>query len=217
MDTSATRILVTEGTGDFKESTYYLSPLKANEVRVRSRMTGVCRSDIDMMTGDFALLPVEMSGHEGLGEVVAVGDNVDDVEIGDYVATRGEPAYADEYNAQHYVRVPELNPRYIVEPVACAINVGNSIGLGSTLIVGTGFLATVVAQWLTQPQGSIIPDAFPVERNFPDMVGNSNLELLADWDIHPFKSINEVMDTYDNVVILKSVDWQTAINLVNEN
>lgn len=217
MDTSATRILVTEGTGDFKESTYYLSPLRANEVRVRSRMTGVCRSDIDMMTGDFALLPPEMSGHEGLGEVVAVGDNVEDVEIGDYVATRGEPAYADEYNAQHYVRVPELNPRYIVEPVACAINVGNSIGLGSTLIVGTGFLATVVAQWLTQPQGSIIPDAFPVERNFPDMVGNSNLELLADWDIHPFKSINEVMDTYDNVVILKSVDWQTAINLVNEN
>lgn len=217
MDTSTTRILVTEGTGNFKESTYYPSTLKAKEVRVRSRMTGVCRSDIDMMTGDFPLLAEEMMGHEGLGEVVEVGSAVDDVAIGDYVATRGEPAYADEYNAQHYVKVPELNPRYIIEPVACAINVGNSIGLGSTVIIGTGFLATVLAQWLAQPQGSIIPDAFPVERNFPDMVGNSNIELLADWDIHPFESINEVKETYDNVVILKSVNWQTAISLVNEN
>ena len=216
MDTSATRILVTEGTGDFKERTYYPSPLKANEVRVRSRMTGVCRSDIDMMTGDFLLLPEEMMGHEGLGEVVEVGSTVKDVAVGDYVATRGEPAYADEYNAQHYVRVPELNPRYIVEPVACAINVGNSIGLGSTVIIGTGFLATVLAQWLIQPQGLIIDNSLN-ERHFPDMVGNSNLELLADWDIHPFESVNKLIDTYDNVVILKPIDWQTAINLVNEN
>jgi len=217
MDTSATRILVTEGTGNFKESTYYPSTLKAKEVRVRSRMTGVCRSDIDMMTGEFSLLPIDMSGHEGLGEVIGLGSDVHDVEIGDYVATRGEPAYADEYNAQHYVQVPELNPRYIVEPVACGINIGNSIGLGSTLIVGTGFLATVIAQWLSQPEGYTFTLESFKERDEPDLVGNSNLELLKDYGYEPYESLAEINDTYDNVVILKPVNWQTAIDLVKEN
>lgn len=216
MDTSATRILVTEGTGNFKESTYYPSTLKAKEVRVRSRMTGVCRSDIDMMTGDFPLLAKEMMGHEGLGEVVEVGSAVDDVVIGDYVATRGEPAYADEYNAQHYVKVPELNPRYIIEPVACAINVGNSIGLGSTVIIGTGFLATVIAQWLTQQQGFNIMGTFET-RELPDIVGNSNIELLDTWGYEPYEDLEDLEDTYDNVVILKPVDWQTVIGLTNDN
>ena len=31
-----------------------------------------------------------MQGHEGLGEVLEVGADVKDVEVGDYVATRGE-------------------------------------------------------------------------------------------------------------------------------
>lgn len=215
MDAQATRILVTDGTGSFKESTYQIKPLGANEIRVKAVMTGVCRSDIDMMLGEFSLLPVDMSGHEGLGEVIGVGSKVHDVEIGDYVATRGEPAYADEYNAQHYVQVPELHQRYIVEPVACAINIGNSIGLGSTLIVGTGFLATVIAQWLTRPQGFTL-EAFE-ERKEPDLVGNSNLPLLKDYGYEPYESLSEINGTYDNVVILKPVNWRTAIDLVKEN
>mgnify|MGYP000934237699 CR=1 FL=1 len=35
---------------------------------------------------------------EGLGQVIKVGKNVIDTVVGDYVATRGEPAYADKYN-----------------------------------------------------------------------------------------------------------------------
>jgi threonine dehydrogenase-like Zn-dependent dehydrogenase len=217
MDTQATRVLVTDGTGSFNESTYQIKPLGANEIRVKAVMTGVCRSDIDMMLGEFSLLPIDMSGHEGLGEVIGLGSDVHDVEIGDYVATRGEPAYADEYNAQHYVQVPELHPRYIVEPVACGINIGNSIGLGSTLIVGTGFLATVIAQWLSQPEGFTFTLESFKERDEPDLVGNSNLELLKDYGYEPYESLAEINDTYDNVVILKPVNWRTAIDLVKEN
>ena len=48
-----------------------------------------------------------MQGHEGLGEVLECGKDVQDVQEGDLVATRGEPAYADEYNAPAgtYVKV----------------------------------------------------------------------------------------------------------------
>ena len=54
-----------------------------------------------------------MQGHEGLGEVVKVGNEVTDARVGDIVATRGEsPAYADYYNAKstEYVVVSEADP-----------------------------------------------------------------------------------------------------------
>ena len=153
-DKSVNRILVTTGRGEFIESEYNIPPLNPDEICVRSVMTGVCRSDIDMMQGNFGPLPLHMQGHEGLGRVIGIGANVNDVKFGDYVATRGEPAYADIYNvrAGEYVVVPEAHPRYILEPVACGINVihqplreiAERAGPGKRLLIlGSGFLAWV--------------------------------------------------------------------------
>jgi len=152
------RLLHTEGTGLFQETEYELPDLTTNQIRVRTRLTGVCRSDIDMMNGTFGPLPLSMQGHEGLGEVITVGSQINDVQVGDIVATRGEPAYADEYNADYgtYVRVPEVDPKYILEPVACGINVvtqnknnlSNRNG-GRLAILGSGFLAQIAYQTLT--------------------------------------------------------------------
>ena len=93
------RILYTEGNGKFNEGSIDIADINSNQIRVKSKKTGVCRSDIDMMNGNFGPLPLSMQGHEGLGEVLEVGAEVKDVSVGDYVATRGEPAYADFYNA----------------------------------------------------------------------------------------------------------------------
>ena len=153
-DKSVNRILVTTGQGEFVESEYDIPPLSPDEICVRSVMTGVCRSDIDMMQGNFGPLPLHMQGHEGLGRVIGIGANINDVKFGDYVATRGEPAYADIYNvrAGEYVVVPEAHPRYILEPVACGINVihqplreiAERAGPGQRLLIlGSGFLAWV--------------------------------------------------------------------------
>ena len=164
MDTSNTgqfvKILVTQGKGEFIECDYFLPPLEPLEIRVKSVYTGVCRSDIDMMNGKFPLLPAKMSGHEGLGEVVARGSRARDfdVKIGDYVATRGEPAYADYYNCKPmtWVKVPNLDPDYIIEPVACGVNIEtfcrDDLNLKKQndqrrmFIIGTGFLAKVFQQ-----------------------------------------------------------------------
>ena len=148
------RCLQTTGQGFFEEVEYEVPPLSENEICVSAVMTGVCRSDIDMMQGNFGPLPLNMQGHEGLGKVIGVGANIKDVTFGDYVATRGEPAYADVYNVREfeYVKVPEAHPRYILEPVACGINVvQQSIseiykrsGEGKRLLIlGSGFLAWV--------------------------------------------------------------------------
>lgn len=172
------RVLVTKGEGFFEEKSFQeFFKLKNKDICVKSVMTGVCRSDVDMMCGNFGPLPIEMQGHEGLGEVIGIGSEVTDVAIGDYVATRGEPAYADYYVAKEkeYVKVPEAHPRYIIEPVACALNLVqcNHIAVSYSkhcLILGSGFLANVVYQYLTlcYPNMSITA------------VGNNNRDIWGD-------------------------------------
>lgn len=166
------KCLQTTGQGFFEEVGYEVPPLTEDEICVRAVMTGVCRSDIDMMQGNFGPLPLHMQGHEGLGQVIGIGANIKNVHFGDYVATRGEPAYADIYNVRkdEYVQVPEAHPRYIIEPVACGINavdVADCARQDKILIIGSGFLAWVAYHTLTK---------FKHCENV-DVLGSSNIDL----------------------------------------
>lgn len=59
---------------------------QAGEVRVAMRASGVCHSDLSVQNGIFDLGPTPVTlGHEGAGEVVAVGPDVKDVAVGDHV------------------------------------------------------------------------------------------------------------------------------------
>jgi D-arabinose 1-dehydrogenase-like Zn-dependent alcohol dehydrogenase len=176
-----TRCLQTTGQGFFEEVEYDKPEPASDQIEVRAVMTGVCRSDIDMMQGNFGPLPLEMQGHEGIGQVTRVGALVTDVKEGDYVATRGEPAYADFYNVRQneFVRVPEADPKYILEPVACGINiVQQSVseiykrsGQGKRLLIlGSGFLA-----WVAYNTIKLNRFVFDIT-----VVGNSNKELWGD-------------------------------------
>jgi len=174
------RCLQTTGDGVFKEVEYDKPEPADNEIEVRAIMTGVCRSDIDMMEGNFGPLPLHMQGHEGLGQVTKIGNKISNISIGDYVATRGEPAYADYYNVRvnEFVKVPEAHPRYIIEPVACGVNIveqaANLIAKKDpldtrVLILGSGFLA-YIAYYTLRSKGYL----FPI-----DIVGSHNKEM---WD-----------------------------------
>ena len=172
------RLLATDGKGSFSELEWDKTDNTENEIEVKAVMTGVCRSDIDMMTGGFGPLPIEMSGHEGVGRVTQVGSNVTDVRVGDYVATRGEPAYADYYNVRkdEFVVIPQADPKYIVEPVACGINLIRQAQheidkrKGNILILGSGFLAWVAYNTLKIDK----------VQNDITVVGRSNKDLWGD-------------------------------------
>ena len=202
------RLLYTEGKGRFHEREWIKPEITADEIEVQAAMTGICRSDIDMMMGQFSL-PLHMQGHEGLGIVTDVGANITDIKVGDFVATRGEPAYADYYNVRRgeYVQVPELDPAYIVEPVACAINVFNSIDFGynpSVCILGTGFLASIVYQ------------QFGLNRMLgPDVIGNHNRDY---WARELAVTIDtEVRGRYDVVIDLSGKDVAINGDILREN
>lgn len=194
------RCLQTTGQGHFEEVEYDKPEPSSTEIEVKAVMTGVCRSDIAMMQGEFGPLPLGMQGHEGLGIVTRVGKDVNPhsmVKVGSYVATRGEPAYADYYNCRdnEFVVVEELAPKYILEPVACGINcvqqAGDAIEARSTgraLVIGSGFLAWVVFNNLKHHFKNL----------HVDVVGRSNRDLFADV------LLDAPNGTYDIVIDLGS-------------
>ena len=206
-----TRILFTTGDGKFVETAWDKPEPTDNEIEVKALMTGVCRSDIDMMIGEFGPLPMHMSGHEGLGLVTKIGAKVTGIAKGDYVATRGEPAYSDYYNVRsnEYVRVPEADPKYILEPVACAVNIvyqpmdeiaKRSGSDKKLLIIGSGFLAYVAYQVL---------QINALDFNI-DVLGSHNLELWND------KLLLATSESYDVVIDLSGkYELGTEINLNN--
>ena len=209
-----TRCLQTTGQGFFEEVEYDKPNPTSDQIEVRAVMTGVCRSDIDMMQGNFGPLPLHMQGHEGLGIVTKVGSLVTGVKEGDYVATRGEPAYADFYNCRdnEFVVVKELHPRYILEPVACGINLINQAkeylqyrqgrhDNNRMLIIGSGFLA-----WVAYHTMRINGYIFHV-----DVLGSNNQDLWGD------KLLLGTSESYDVVVDLTG-KYQLGVDInLNNN
>jgi D-arabinose 1-dehydrogenase-like Zn-dependent alcohol dehydrogenase len=210
-------ILYTSGNGVFEEAKYSPGKLDAQDIHVRAVMTGVCRSDIAMMNGDFGPLPIHMQGHEGLAQVMAVGSGVSGVQPGDYVATRGEPAYADEYHVkpEQWVVVPAADPKWILEPVACGVNcvlqARHAIALQTTTtplpracIIGSGFLAKIVLQTFRILHPDISVDV--IGKSNEEWFGDNGAPLLIDFD-----------GTYDIIVDLKEDDRVFNTDCINEN
>ena len=64
-------------------------------MRVRVRATGVCHSDLSVLTGVIpSAMPVVL-GHEGAGEIVAVGERVTGLLPGQHVVISWTPACGD--------------------------------------------------------------------------------------------------------------------------
>jgi NDMA-dependent alcohol dehydrogenase len=64
---------------------------KAGEVRIALGASGVCHSDISVINGTLPIAPPAVLGHEGAGTVVAVGEGVTNVAVGDHVVISWVP------------------------------------------------------------------------------------------------------------------------------
>ena len=205
------RLLRTYGDGKFVEEEWIKPEPTDDEIEVKAVMTGVCRSDIDMMIGKFPTLPAHMNGHEGLGIVTRVGKNMLNVSVGDYVATRGEPAYADYYNVRkhEFISVPNAEPKYILEPVACGVNIiKQQIDMiagknhGRCLIIGSGFLAWVAYNTIKLEY---------IKFETLEVWGNSNKELWADENV----LVSEPsLAQYDVIIDIREHDLVLRRNLL---
>jgi 2-desacetyl-2-hydroxyethyl bacteriochlorophyllide A dehydrogenase len=113
LELSSKRVVLTQLLGRFWHGAYFSSfaPLQvqnlprqplssANWVRVRNRLAGVCGSDLHMIyvDGDLQTAPAALPGnrllypgHEVVGEVIEVGDDVQHLQVGDRVILQSGP------------------------------------------------------------------------------------------------------------------------------
>ena len=63
-----------------------LRPLEEGEALVKVEYCGVCHTDLHVAHGDFGKVPGRILGHEGIGKVIEIHENVNTLKIGDRVS-----------------------------------------------------------------------------------------------------------------------------------
>src|SRR3954453_4045269 len=127
MTWEAMRAAVLTGAGKFKIQETPLPEPGPGEVRIRLEGCGVCASNLTPWEGpDWMQFPTEPGalGHEGWGEIDAVGEGVIGLQVGERVGFLSGKAYAeyDLADASQVVKIPEsLNELDLpLEPFGCA-------------------------------------------------------------------------------------------------
>ena len=138
----------------------------AGQVRIRIEGCGVCASNLTPWAGPdwmtFPTAPGEL-GHEGWGVIDAVGAGVQDLAVGDRVATLSTRSYA-EFDVADVSAVVPLPPAlagasFPGEPLGCAMNIFRraEIQAGQTVaIVGVGFLGALLTRLASDAGARVI-------------------------------------------------------------
>ena len=136
------------------------------QVLLRLEGSGVCASSLPVWEGrswfDYPQ-PAGGPGHEGWGRIVALGEGVTGLQVGDRVAALTYRAHAeyDVADAGSVVPLPaSLDGKAVPgEPLGCAVNIFRraDIRAGHTVaIVGIGFLGALLTQLATHAGARVI-------------------------------------------------------------
>lgn len=63
-----------------------LRPIKANEAKLKMEYCGVCHTDLHVAAGDYGNKAGTVLGHEGIGIVTEIGEDVTSLKVGDRVS-----------------------------------------------------------------------------------------------------------------------------------
>jgi len=196
------KLLHSYGKQDINEYDYELPEMQEDQIMVKTIMCGVCRSDIGAYGSFEEPMPFGRQGHEGLSEVIKVGNKIKKIKKGDIVSTISDPAYGDYYYAKENEAtvVPEAHFKYILQPVACAVNIiektirmvyssyitrlwdGISLRDEPILLLGTGFMSIIIGQYCNAKGIKL------------DVVGSSNKDLWTKYN-YELKNLKDVLDS----------------------
>lgn len=205
-----------------------------DEVLIKSHMSGICGSDKNLYLGiapPNGGLNTEMRkafvfpffiGHEGAGEVVAVGKAVREIAIGDRVMSFGWIETCSEYfkaTEEDLETVPEglsMDLASLGEPTACAMfsAINSGIKLGDIVaVVGMGFAGQIIAQ---------VAKKIGAHRTIGVDVVDKKLELAASLGLdhpinaareNPMEAILEYSHGNGADVIIEAAGTEGAVNL----
>ncbi|MBF6278428.1 MULTISPECIES: NDMA-dependent alcohol dehydrogenase [Nocardia] len=140
-----------------------LDPPSDDEVLVKLSVSGLCHSDLHLVTGDIPIPYPVVGGHEGAGVVAAVGPNVTGISEGDPVVLSFLPACGHcSYCARGMSNLCDLGAAVVLGPQLDGTYRFHARGedLGQMCLLGTFSEYTVV------PAASVvkIDDGFPLDR-----------------------------------------------------
>ena len=160
------RAAVLTGAGKLKIDDVPLPEPRPGQVRLRLEGCGVCASNLTPWEGpEWMQFPTEPGalGHEGWGIVDAVGQGVEDVQVGDRVGALSGHAYAqyDVANASELVKIADSlkDAALPLEPFGCAFNIfrRSDIERGQTVaILGIGFLGAILVRLASNAGARVI-------------------------------------------------------------
>ncbi len=163
------------------------------QVRIRLEGSGVCGSDLAQWRGApwFSYpLPPGQPGHEGWGEVDALGSGVEAPAPGTRVATLAIGAYAN-YALDHASAVVPLpdslaDRPFPAEPLGCAMNVFRRSHVApddAVVVVGIGFLGALLTRLAVVAGARVMAVS---RRRFARDVGKqAGAEVVAELDHGP--------------------------------
>jgi NADPH:quinone reductase len=138
-----------------------------DQVRVRLAGAGICASELPVYEGrdwfSYPRAPGE-PGHEGWGEVEALGPGVGGLDVGQAVAMISYRAHAelDVADAAHVVALPDridTEAGFPGEPLACAVNAFRRARVQDgqrVAIVGCGFLGLLLIQLCARAADAVL-------------------------------------------------------------
>jgi len=143
-------VTISKGSAEITEIN--MDKLARNEVLVETKACGICQGDVCTFQGKSP--GGRAMGHEGVGIVAEVGEEVKNVKLGDRVATLGYPAFAEFHKTDYrkLARIPddvEDFALWISEPLACVVNGirGSEIQIGDNVcIIGCGYMGLLLIQ-----------------------------------------------------------------------
>lgn len=142
------------------------------EVRIKIRAAGVCHSDLSASNGGLPQPTPAILGHEAAGDVVEIGDGVNDLAVGDRVIVNWLPACGEcssclrrePYLCTTHVMMAYIQPRFLLDgapvyglagcgafaeetvvPRAGAVKIDDDVPYEIAAIVGCGVMTGVGA------------------------------------------------------------------------
>jgi len=170
------------------------------EVLIETKACGICMGDVYTFQGK--LPGGHARGHEGVGIVAEVGEDVKNVNCGEKVTALGGPAFAEFYktDCRNVAKIPNdiLDFTFwISEPLACVVNgiKGSEIKIGDNVcIIGCGYMGLLLIQAMPK---TIINNLVALD------IRNETLNLAkkfgADFTLNPKEvdAVKEVRDIFD--------------------
>ncbi len=197
-----------------------------NEVRIKLEGCGICGSNKPVWEGrEWFNYPLDPGspGHEGWGYIDAIGGEVDNIKVGNKVASLSQHAFAeyDIANADDVIILPDnfSTLPFPGEPLGCAMNIFKRANIKSNqtvAIVGIGFLGALLVNLAKAEGAEVIAIS---HRNFSLEIAaqyNADYNLRLDDNLKIIEKVKEITNNKLCGRVIEAAGFQGTLDLAAE-